>query len=141
VSRLRILILLSCSLMVFTACSEGADPAANGNKTSPAPTPVVSNAPKLSETETALMLAAAKGDTAAVKEVLDKGVNVDTRDAEGGTALGHAAWFGHADTAQLLIDRGADVNAKKPDGTTVLQLATLRKQNNIVAMLKKAGAK
>lgn len=140
-SRLRILILLSCSLVVFTACSEGTDPAANANKTPATPTPVVASGPKLSEAEQALMLAAAKGDTAAVKDLLDKGVKVDTLDADGGTALGHAAWFGHADTAQLLIDRGADVNAKKPDGTTVLQLATLRKHNNIVALLKKAGAK
>jgi ankyrin repeat protein len=142
VSRLLKLILLSCSLVVFAACSEGDDPAGNTNKTPPASTPVVSTAPKLSEPEQALILASAKGDTNAVKDLLDKGVAVDTRDPDGGTTpLGHAAWFGNAATAQLLIERGADVNAKKTDGATVLQLATLRKHNDIVAMLKKAGAK
>ena len=77
-----------------------------------------------------------------VKEMLDAGVQVDTRDLNVGlTPLGHAAWFGHIETAQLLIERGADVNARKRDGTSVLMLATMRGHKDMAEILKKAGAK
>jgi len=101
-----------------------------------------SNPAQLSNDESTLIIAAAKGDTNTVKEMLDRGVKVDTRDLDVGvTALGHAAWFGHIDTAKLLIERGADVNAKKSDGTSVLALATTRNHKQMAEMLKRAGAK
>lgn len=97
---------------------------------------------KLSEQESALIIAAAAGDTAKVKEMLDQGVSVETRDLDVGlTPLGHAAWFGHIDTARLLIEKGADVNAKKSDGTSVLVIATMRNHKDLANMLIKAGAK
>jgi ankyrin repeat protein len=146
-SRLRSLIFLSCLLVAFAGCGddEGDDLSGNTSSTQPANSAAAqrpaSTGPKLSEQETALMIAAAKGDTATVKAMLDAGVKVDTRDPDGNaTALCHAAWFGHADTAQLLIERGADVNAKKSDGTSVLRLATVRGHNDLAEKLKKAGA-
>ena len=60
----------------------------------------------------ALSEAARKGDVAAVKKLLDEGVNVDTKFRYNRTALSFAADRGHADIVKLLLDRGADINAK-----------------------------
>ena len=56
--------------------------------------------------------AARKGDTAALKSYLDKGVPVDSKWRYGQTALFIAARRGNLEAARLLIDRGADVNAQ-----------------------------
>jgi ankyrin repeat protein len=60
----------------------------------------------------ALSDAARKGDVAAVKKLLDEGVNVDTKFRYNRTALSFAADRGHAEVVKLLLDRGADINAK-----------------------------
>jgi ankyrin repeat protein len=56
--------------------------------------------------------AARKGDAAAVKKLLDEGVDVNTKFRYNRTALSFAADRGNVDVVKLLIDRGADVNAK-----------------------------
>ena len=56
--------------------------------------------------------AARKGDAAAVKAFLDKGVDVNSRTRYGATALSYACDKGHIEVVKLLIDRGADVNVK-----------------------------
>lgn len=56
--------------------------------------------------------AARKGDTAAVKALLDAGVNVNSRTRYGATALSYACDKGHVELVRLLIERGADVNVK-----------------------------
>ena len=56
--------------------------------------------------------AARKGDTAAVKVLLDNGVNVNAKTRYGATALSYACDKGHMEVVKLLIDRGADVNSK-----------------------------
>jgi ankyrin repeat protein len=58
----------------------------------------------------ALSEAARKGDTAAVRKLLDEGVDVNTKFRYGATALSYACDRGHVDVVKLLIDRGADVN-------------------------------
>ena len=60
----------------------------------------------------ALSAAVRKGDAAAVKKLLDEGVDVNTTFRYNRTALSFAADRGHADVVKLLLDRGADVNAK-----------------------------
>ena len=60
----------------------------------------------------ALAEAARKGDAAAVKKLLDEGVDVNTKFRYGATALSYACDRGHLDVVKLLIDRGADVNVK-----------------------------
>jgi ankyrin repeat protein len=52
--------------------------------------------------------AAANGDTARVRTLLDDGVNVNTRDVHGMTALQSAAMNGHTSTVRLLLQKGAD---------------------------------
>lgn len=56
--------------------------------------------------------AARKGDVAAVKALLDKGVDVNAKTNYGATALSYASDKGHTELIKLLIARGADVNVK-----------------------------
>src|SRR5436190_5835815 len=65
-----------------------------------------------SEKSEAFADAARKGDAAAVKKLLDDGVDVNTKFRYGATALSYACDRGHVDVVKLLLDRGADVNVK-----------------------------
>ena len=70
------------------------------------------HAQSTSDKADALSEAARKGDVAAVKKLLDEGVDVNTKFRYSRTALSFAADRGHVDVVKLLLDRGADVNAK-----------------------------
>jgi ankyrin repeat protein len=101
---------------------------------------------------------AGNGNTAGVRQLLDLGVNVDARFAEGdgywdvapnSTALHVAAWRARHDTVRLLIERGAPVDAVDAKGRTPLVLAvracvdsywTNRRSPESVAALLDAGA-
>jgi len=76
--------------------------------------------------------AARIGNISLVKNVLEKGVDVNTFDAEGATALMVASINGHIEIAKLLIEKGADVNAKDIDGYTALNYASLFNNTDIV---------
>jgi ankyrin repeat protein len=72
----------------------------------------------------ALSAAARKGDAAAVKALLDEGVDVNTKYRYGVTVLIYACDHGNLDVVKLLLDRGADVNVKDSFyGATPLALA------------------
>ena len=60
----------------------------------------------------ALSAAVRKGDLAAVRTLLDQGVDVNTKFRYNATALAFASDRGLVDIVKLLIDRGADVNAR-----------------------------
>lgn len=68
----------------------------------------------------ALVRAAEAGDIATLRRLLDGGVTVDTRDAQGRTALLAATHAGRVDTARLLIGRGADLTSTNRYGGTAL---------------------
>jgi hypothetical protein len=152
-------------------------PAATPSTQSPAPPPAQQAAASSDRSE-ALSEAARRGDAARVKQLLDEGVDVNTKFRYNRTALSFAADRGHADVVKLLIERGADVNAKdtfynatpltwavnpamerKPQHVEVVRLllakggipaealsnalaaATQSKQDEMIALLKAAGAK
>jgi ankyrin repeat protein len=59
-----------------------------------------------------LLKAAADGDTAKVKELLEKGAGANARDKDGLTPLHYAAKHGHVDDVKLLIEKGVNVNIR-----------------------------
>lgn len=129
------------------------------------------------ENAEAFAAAVRKGDAAAVKKLLDQGVDVNTKYRYNATALSFACDRGHVEVVKLLLERGADLNAedtfyhatpltwaiqpatgRKPEHlevvrlllakggipaaqlTNALEAATRTKQDDVVALLKAAGA-
>jgi ankyrin repeat protein len=127
-------------LVVFAACSRPPAPVAVRPIDSVHPTPNPATAPALSEPEAALLQACEKGDLKAVKDLLDKGVNINARDRDGRQPIIEATYWQRADVVRLLIERAADVNARKVDGTTALEFAISLHNKEIEQMLRQAGA-
>lgn len=85
--------------------------------------------------ETPLMSAANNGNLEAVRLLLDKGADVNTKGKNGETALLWAAkgWLGtwrktHEPIIEYLVDKGADVNARDKDGETAFSLVMQHKK-------------
>src|SRR3954463_7253474 len=56
--------------------------------------------------------AARKGDAAGGRELVDEGVDVNTKFRYGTTALFFACDHGHVDVVKVLLDKGADLTVK-----------------------------
>lgn len=67
-----------------------------------------------------------RGNIEDMTKILDLGVNVNSVDNKGKTALLFAAWHHRLEAVQLLISRGADVNAKSIYGDTAMSEVTGR---------------
>ena len=72
--------------------------------------------------------------------VRDKGMDVNTLDESGQTALHFAADRGHFNCVSSLLQLGANVNASDVDGITVLQSAVIGGYVEIARILLQAGA-
>jgi ankyrin repeat protein len=119
-------------------------------------TPSASPAPAASETgatapaqpnenEVALLEAAAKGDAATVKSLLDQGVNANLRGSDGRTPLTEAAFAGHAEVVKLLLNKGGDPSLKKADGADAFALGASHKEvadifQGITSLIEAAGS-
>lgn len=66
---------------------------------------------------------------------------VDAKDECGRTALMRAAYDGGADTVRTLLRKGANVNARDIADATALTMATAGGCDEIMQLLKEAGAK
>jgi len=100
--------------------------------------PLVAGAQDINEE---FFAAARKGDTAAVKAFLDKGVDVNAKTRYGATALSYACDKGHVEVVKLLIDRGADLNVKDTFyGEVPIGWALSRDHAEIVRLLLDKGA-
>lgn len=73
---------------------------------------LLAQAPTPTDKADALGEAARKGDVAAVKKLLDEGVDVNSKFRYGATSLSYACDRGHVDVVKLLLERGADVNVR-----------------------------
>lgn len=67
-----------------------------------------------------------EGDVKKVSDLLDQGLDVNTKTNSGSTVLHIAAQNGYLDLVNLLIARGADVNLLTADGWTPLHFAAQR---------------
>ncbi|XP_049950545.1 ankyrin repeat domain-containing protein 39-like isoform X1 [Schistocerca serialis cubense] len=91
--------------------------------------------------ERGLWSPAQNGDMSRVKNLLERGVPVDSRDSAGYTALHYAARAGHAAICQQLIGAGALLDTKtRAGGATPLHRAAASGKLHIVQLLLEAGA-
>ncbi len=84
--------------------------------------------------------AARDGNIEVIKQHLDNGVDVNSKDESQGTALHLAAVTGHKEIVELLIAKGADVDAKDNHGWTPLHYTVSGVHKEIVEILIAKGA-
>ncbi|PWG61051.1 ankyrin repeat domain-containing protein [Spiribacter halobius] len=89
---------------------------------------------------TALMVAAASGETGLVVDLLAAGADVHARNDKGASALLYAAHRGHAEVVRRLLDAGADVDVAASNGWTALTLAAATGRTETVQVLLAVGA-
>lgn len=84
--------------------------------------------------------AASDGNVTAVQNLLNAGIDVNTREHEGETPLMYAAVAGKTEVLKLLLDRGADINAVSSNNETALARAVGVNQYDAVKLLLDRGA-
>jgi len=110
--------------LVAKLMERGADPAANDNYGN-----------------TALTQAAYQGSEAIIKVLLAKGVSPDQPDGQHRTALLWAIKTANVSLVKLLLQHGANPNLADDGGLTPMKAARSRDDQEIIAVLRKAGAK
>ncbi|QCD84580.1 serine/threonine-protein kinase CTR1 [Vigna unguiculata] len=88
-----------------------------------------------------LLFMACRGDVKGVEDLLNEGIDVNSIDLDGRTALHIAACEGHADVARLLLTRKANIDARDRWGSTAAADAKYYGNTEIYYMLKARGAK
>ena len=81
-----------------------------------------------------------KSDTHALRLFLTAGMDVNTNDGEGRTALMYAARAGDIPTINILLDRKADVNERNSGGATALSWAVAGEHEDVLRLLLDHGA-
>lgn len=84
--------------------------------------------------------AAAKGDTAAVRTLIQRRADVNAAQVDGATALHWAVYRDNLELVDLLIRAGAKADVTNRNGITPLYLASLYGQAATIDRLVKAGA-
>lgn len=87
--------------------------------------------------ETALMLAALRGNLDAVKLLVKRGAEVNR---PGWTPLHYAATGGSVEVIRFLLDQDAYIDAQSPNLSTPLMMAARQKHPDAVRVLVQAGA-
>ncbi len=87
--------------------------------------------------DTALMVAAYKGNREAVIALLEKGAEPNR---PGWTALHYAASVGNVDIVRLLLEKSAYIDAEAPNKTTPLMMAARGGQTDAMKLLVDEGA-
>lgn len=87
--------------------------------------------------ESALMLAALRGQEALVVQLVSRGAQVNKT---GWTPLHYAVTGGHTRISAFLIGAHADLNAESSNGTTPLMMAAMYGNDQVVKLLLESGA-
>lgn len=90
---------------------------------------------------TPLLTASEYGNTAMVKMLLEKGVNVNKPTVDGLTPISSASPLGYTDIIESLLNNGADPNSADVNGVTPLMKAASKGHTKIAQILLKHGAK
>jgi len=72
------------------------------------------------------------------RRLINRGVDVNTRNEKGAAGLAIAAYWNHVEIVRLLLSSGADPGNKGPDGLTALEWAQHRKHQDVVELLTAA---
>ena len=80
-----------------------------------------------------------RGDLMIVRQLLDRGVDVNQKDYDMRHPIHLACEEGHSDIVMELIQRNANLNVTDRWGTTPLQGALYNSQNDVVSLLKDHG--
>ena len=107
---------------------------------SKSPIPAIPHAGKALSGSAPLLRAAANGDLADCRTLLNAGIDPNCKDQHENTPLMLAAQNGHVEVCEALIAAGADVNAAKAQGNRAIMNAALNGHNNICKILIAAGA-
>lgn len=83
---------------------------------------------------------AKRNDVSAIEALLQKGVDINTKDTDGNTALIWASRNGQRACMQKLVERGAKIDEKNGIGETALIVASRSGYKDIVELLIKNGA-
>jgi hypothetical protein len=101
------------------------------------PAPLARPAPTL---EVRLYQAVARGDLAAVKQLVEQGARVESRDRTGMSPLAWAAQRGRTSVAAYLVTRRVNLNPQDHHGFTPLMWAAQEGHAGVVEVLLRAGA-
>ncbi|XP_020107154.1 serine/threonine-protein kinase STY17-like isoform X2 [Ananas comosus] len=88
-----------------------------------------------------LLFLACRGDTKGVEDLLKDGVDVNSIDLDGRTALHIAACEGHADVVRLLLSYRANIDARDRWGSTAAADAKYYGHVEVYNLLRSRGAK
>ncbi|RWR96741.1 dual specificity protein kinase shkC [Cinnamomum micranthum f. kanehirae] len=88
-----------------------------------------------------LLFMACRGDVKGVEDLLNEGVDVNSIDLDGRTALHIAACEGHVEVVKLLLIRKANIDARDRWGSTAAADAKYYGNDEVYNILKARGAK
>ncbi|KAF5950469.1 hypothetical protein HYC85_012462 [Camellia sinensis] len=88
-----------------------------------------------------LLFMACRGDVKGVQDLLDDGIDVNSIDLDGRTALHIAACEGHLEVVKLLVNRRVNINARDRWGSTAAADAKYYGNVEVYNTLKAHGAK
>ena len=80
-----------------------------------------------------------RGDLQRVRDLLDRGADLDARDRHGQTGLMLAAHAGHCAVVEVLIAHGASLNTTAKYGLSALMLAIVAGHTDAAGLLADAG--
>ncbi|XP_044498090.1 integrin-linked protein kinase 1-like [Mangifera indica] len=104
------------------------------------PVPEELTVPENLDSTMQLLFLACRGDTKGVQDLLDDGLDVNSIDLDGRTALHIAACEGHVEVVKLLLQRKANIDARDRWGSTATADAKYYGNVEIYNILKARGA-